>query len=198
MSAYSRGKVTKSLDRFLSMVKSIPNPRVLELGTLRQHVNCTMHHEFVPHASVFHGTDIRNGQDVDIVADVHKLTEVIKPESYDVIISCSTFEHFKYPNLAAHEIMKVLTIGGTLFIQTHHCFPLHAYPYDYYRFSAEALESCFGTKNGFSVISTDYSFECQITSDRINDSYDFLNTNLYGMKLSPTPEAFVYELDTDL
>ncbi len=52
------------------------------------------------------------GIDVDIVADVHKLSQTTGEEQFDIVISCSSFEHFKYPHLAAHEIMKALKTGG--------------------------------------------------------------------------------------
>ena len=140
-------------------------------------------------------------EDVDFVADIHKLSEVTGGESYDVVISCSSFEHFKYPHLAALEISKTLKPNGAVFIQTHCCFPLHAYPYDYFRFSSEGLESCFGTKNGIAVQSTNYEFPCTITSQAFPGTSlrsSSLNINLFGIKTDKTPVNFIYELDTNL
>ena len=95
------------------LVADIVAPRVLELGTLRSiESRSTMHRDLVPHASEFLGTDIKSGPDVDIVADVHRLTDTVGSESFDVIVSFSTFEHLKYPHVAAHEIMKALREGG--------------------------------------------------------------------------------------
>ena len=190
----------QAIEAFLDYVSKMDKPRVLELGTLRSKPErSTMHKSFVPHATVFHGTDICQGLDVDFIADVHKLSSFVGEASYDVIISCSTFEHFKYPHLAAHEISKVLRMQGCVFIQTHSCFPLHAYPYDYFRFSVEALAGCFGTKNGIDVINTNYEFQCQILADAVGmKSTNWLNSNLFGIKNSKTPATFVYELDANL
>ncbi|HEY42978.1 MAG TPA: class I SAM-dependent methyltransferase [Anaerolineae bacterium] len=174
-------------------------PRVLELGTKRSIPDrSTRRDKWVPNASEYLGSDIESGVDVDIVADVHRLTEVVGEEQFDVIISCATFEHFKYPHLAAHQVMKALKIGGLLFIQTHHTFPLHAYPYDYFRFSREALAGLFGTEMGFRVIETKYEFPARVYSSQIPTSFRapaYLNVCLYGEKVGTTPKEYIYEFD---
>ncbi len=173
-------------------------PSVLELGT-RQSVpgRSTMHRDWVPHAFEFIGTDIQGGPDVDVVADVHSVSRVVGEERFDVILSCSTFEHFKYPTLAAHELMKALKVGGLLYLQTHQSFPLHAHPSDYFRFSQEALASLFGTTMGFHVVATNYDFPVRMYSRRdaaLQSSQAFLNTTLWGEKRAPTPQEYRYEL----
>src|SRR5262245_32449666 len=121
------------LEDFLARCRTLKSPRVLELGTRRSVASrSTRHDDWVPHAREYLGTDRAAGADVDLVADVHGLSAVTGVEQFDVVISCSTFEHFKYPHRAAHEVMKVLRLGGVLFIQTHQSFPLHAYPQDYF------------------------------------------------------------------
>ncbi|SLM29988.1 Methyltransferase type 11 (modular protein) [Desulfamplus magnetovallimortis] len=188
------------LENFIKKCRLINTPMVLELGTKRSVAGrSTRHDEWIPHAAEYIGTDIEPGADVDIVADVHRLSDFTGTEKFDVIISCSTFEHFKYPHLAAHEVMKALRINGLLFIQTHQTYPVHAYPNDYFRFSKEALEGLFGSRMGFNVIATDYEFPAQIYSDRVTSlSHDpaFLNSRLYGEKVSTTPENYIYELDS--
>jgi hypothetical protein len=173
-------------------------PRVLELGTKRSLLDrSTMHCDFVPHAAEYLGTDIEPGVDVDIVADVHRLSQVVGRESFDIIISCSTFEHFKYPHLAAHEVLKSLRVGGLVFIQTHQSFPLHAFPYDYFRFSREALSGLFSTRMGFVLHGTDYEFPCSIVSEADPGGRDhpaWLNVRLFGEKVEPTPSEYIYEL----
>lgn len=177
----------------------LKQPRVLELGTRRsQETRSTKHENLVPNAGEFLGTDIQEGIDVDVVADVHKLSKVVGEKQFDIIVSCSSFEHFKYPHLAAHEVMKTLKIGGLLFIQTHQSFPLHAYPFDYFRFSREALAGLFGTKMGFNVIATDYEFPVRLFSQREAEGFlgaAFLNSRLLGEKVGETPADYVYEYD---
>jgi SAM-dependent methyltransferase len=186
------------MDEFLARSRLLEKPSVLELGTKRSiPTRSTKHDDFIPHAGQYLGTDIEAGIDVDIVADVHCLTRVTGVEQFDVIISCSTFEHLKYPHLAAHEIMKALKVGGLLFIQTHQTFPLHAYPFDYFRFSREALSGLFGTKMGFHVIATDYEFPVRLYTPREAILYRlaaYLNVRLLGEKTSPTPNDYIFEL----
>ena len=186
------------MDDFLARCRKLDKPRVLELGTKRSiATRSTRHEAFVPHAGEYLGTDIEAGVDVDIVADLHCLTKVTGEEQFDVIISCSTFEHLKYPHRAAHEVMKALKIGGLLFIQTHQSFPLHAYPSDFFRFSREALAGLFGTRMGLHVIATDYEFPVRHYTPRdkwLNREEAYLNVRLLGEKTSATPAEYIYEL----
>lgn len=193
------GAPASSLDHdFIARCAELQAPRVLELGTLQSVPGrSTLHRDWVPHASEFLGTDIEAGADVDLVADLHRLSQVVGAESFDVILSASTFEHLKYPTLAAHEIMKTLRVGGLLFIQTHQSFPLHGYPSDFFRFSQDALASLFGTSMGFRVEATDYDFPVRLYSRRmpgIQVLPSFLNVTLWGDKTAPTPEEYRYEL----
>lgn len=186
------------LDRFIQRCQAMSAPFVLELGTKRSVPDrSTKHDMWVSDAGVYIGTDIEGGLDVDVVADVHRLSQAFGEEQFDIVISCSTFEHFKYPQLAAHEIMKILRKGGILFIQTHQTFPLHSYPYDYFRFSREALAALFGSRMGFSVLETDYEFPAAIHSERephLAAQPAFLNVRLYGKKTDTTPPVYIYDL----
>lgn len=187
------------LDEFITRCQAMDYPRVLELGTKRSKPErSTKHDEWIPNAGEYLGIDIEEGVDVDIVADVHCLSETVGEEQFDVIISCSTFEHFKYPHLAAHEIMKVLKINGVLLIQTHQTFIPHAFPYDYFRFSREALAGLFGESMGFRVIATDYEFPARIFAPSlpaVRRGKGFLNVRLFGEKIGKTPQNFIYEFD---
>jgi hypothetical protein len=195
----SEGEPSSDLEqRFVARCLQLNAPSVLELGTLQSVPGrTTMHRDWVPNASEFLGTDIEAGPDVDIVADLHRLSDVVGSERFDVIISASTFEHLKYPTLAAHELMKVLKVGGQIYIQTHQSFPLHGYPNDYFRFSQDALVSLFGTQMGLEVIATNYDFPVRLYSrrDQIAPRMPaFLNTTLWGEKRAPTPDEYRYEL----
>ncbi len=195
----SDGEASSDLERrFTARCADVLSPSVLELGSLQSVPGrSTLHRDWVPHASEFLGTDIEDGPDVEIVADLHRLTDVVGPERFDVILSCSTFEHLKYPTVAAHELMKALKVGGLLFVQTHQSLPLHGYPNDYFRFSQDALASLFGTQMGFEVIATNYDFPVRLYSRRVATTQHmpaFLNTTLWGEKRAPTPDEYRYEL----
>lgn len=186
------------LVELVSRARDLERPRVLELGTLRSEPErSTLHRDLIPHAAEHLGTDLAAGPDVDLVADVHRLTAVTGAERFEVILSFSTFEHLKYPHLAAHELMKALTVGGLLFIQTHQAYPLHAYPHDYFRYSREALAGLFGTEMGFRVVATDYEFPAAIRARQVPalaHRESWLNVRLLGGKVAPTPDLYRYEL----
>jgi len=174
-------------------------PRILELGVRRTSPDrSTRHDRLFPNAGEYLGTDIEKGADVDFVADVHRLTTVTGLEAFDVILTESGFEHFKYPHLAAHEIMKALRIGGVVFAQTHQTFPIHAVPYDYFRFSTDALRSLFGAKMGMNVLACSYFSPAAIYS-RVDpggkDCPAFLHVNICAEKIAPTPHEYIYEYD---
>lgn len=192
--------MSNSLGMFLDIAKAMPRPRVLELGTKRSiPERSTFHKYWVPHAREYLGTDFEPGVDVDIVADLHRISTVTGQEQFDIIVSVATLEHVKYPHLVAHELMKILRIGGIIFILTHQTYPLHAYPYDFFRFSKEALSGLFGTKMGCRVLAEDYEYPAKILSDEVPhlvEAESYLNVRLCAEKIAPTPSRYVYELGT--
>ena len=195
----SAGEASSDMEaRFMARCRELEAPSVLELGTLQSVPGrSTMHRDWVPHAGEFLGTDIEAGADVDIVADLHRLSEVVGEERFDVILSASTFEHLKYPTVAAHELMKALKVGGVIYVQTHQAYPLHGYPHDYFRFSREALASLFGTQMGMEVVATNNDFPIRLYSRRVpglQTGPAFLNTTLWAEKRAPTPTEYRYEL----
>jgi hypothetical protein len=184
--------------RFIARCREFAAPSVLEMGT-KQSIpgRSTMHRDWVPHASEFLGTDIQPGADVDIIADAHRLSDVVGRERFDIILSGSVFEHLKYPTLAAHEVMKSLKVGGAFFIHSHQTFFLHGYPSDYFRFSREAMASLFGTEMGVEIIETNYQYPVHLYTRRtpgMQFAPAFVNTTIWGEKRAPTPEDYRYEL----
>ncbi len=182
-------------NRFVLTVREVQGARILELGTRRSNVNRpTISRHLFPDAAEYIGTDFQDGVDVDVVADAHSLSGSFAPEYFDAIISLSTFEHLKYPFLAAHEILKCLKIGGRLFVQTHQTFQLHAYPSDYFRFSIEALAAMFPEQMGFRTEVALHEFPAEIHSVLGVTKPAFLNSCISGIKFAATPEQFVYDL----
>lgn len=189
-----------SLRLFAPQMRRLAAPHILELGTRRSNpAVSTMRRDWVPHAARYIGTDLEPGLDVDVVADVHRLSQHFASEEFDAVISTSTFEHVKYPWVAALEIAKVLKPGGYFFIQTHHTFVVHAYPNDYWRFTTDGLKALFGPAIGFEVVVAHYSFPCTILSKERPEQAgrpSFLNVCLLARKVQPTPERFLLDFTT--
>lgn len=147
-------------------------------------------------------TDYQNGMDVDVVCDLHKIDGIFEKESFDLILSCSTFEHLKYPQLCSHNLMNILKIGGRILIQTHQTFPLHGYKYDYFRFSREAIKAIFSSKMNFTTITSYFTNDCVIISHEKIENWNnvaesYLNVFYIGEKNDKTPDEYIYDINED-
>jgi hypothetical protein len=179
------------------------NFKILELGTKRSiNSSPTNKKSYFSHIKnlEYVMTDYQNGIDVDIICDLHKTDNIFEKDSFDLILSFSTFEHLKYPQLCSHNLMKMLKIGGRIFIQTHQTYPLHGYKYDYFRFSREALKSIFSKKMNFVTITSYFNHDCiiiphnsQTVWNDVAESY--LNVVYIGEKSGKTPEEYIYDID---
>jgi hypothetical protein len=98
------------------------------------------------------GCDIHPGPGVDFAVDVHTLTRVVDPASFDGVFSVAVLEHLAAPWLAAAEINSVLRIGGLTLHLTVQTWPVHEQPNDFWRMSDRGLEALFGPAAGFEVV----------------------------------------------
>lgn len=64
----------------------------------------------------------------------HKLDE-----RFDLVIAEMVFEHLKYPYRAGKNVFDMVTDGGQFLISVPFMFPIHRYPIDCTRWSAEGL-----------------------------------------------------------
>jgi len=108
------------------------------------------------------GNDIHPGPNIDVVADVHALTETITPASLDGIFSAAVLEHLAAPWLAAVEINRALKIGGETLHVTHQTWPIHEMPNDFFRMSDRALRFLFGPATGFEVMECRMAYPVQV------------------------------------
>lgn len=152
---------------FYEKLSKLPNQRILELGTRRVEGNPSTVRRHLAHpSSTYIASDFAAGDDVDVVADAHRLTDTFERNSFDLIWACSVFEHLARPWIVAKEMAAVTKPGGSIFVHTHQAFPLHSFPYDYFRFSREALELLF-VDAGMKVLGSGYQFPAKITADQL-------------------------------
>ena len=119
--------------------------------------------------------------EVQIVSDLEKIDEATDLK-FDGIFCTATLEHVKRPWVAFQAMFNLLKKGGLLFIDTHHTFPIHGYPHDYFRFSTEALKF-MAEDSGFKTLLTEYQFPSKIVPPpevtRWNVAAEsYLNTNI--------------------
>lgn len=159
------------LGTFKDICVAFESPDVLELGAKQSIVGrSTLHKDWIPHAKTYIGTDFESGADVDFLADVHNLSAELDkqdkyPKRYDIIVAPSVFEHFYNPFKAMEEIGKYLKKGGLVFVSTHNCYPIHAYPYDYWRFTTESLKYLVEQAK-LQMIDAGYFFPAKVVSER--------------------------------
>ena len=194
--------MNRSLAALHRALTAMPAPRILELGA-RRVPGCasSLHRHWAPHASEFLGSDYQEGEDVDVVADVHALSEAFGANRFDAIICCSTFEHIKYPWIAAVEVARCLRMGGAVFVQTHQSYPLHGAPFDYWRFSSECLANLFNEEIGMSTVAACHEFPAQIHAHRDHGALEqlpaFLNSCLCSVKVAETPAEWMGSFRTE-
>ena len=194
--------MNRALAAFDRAIAAMNRPRVLELGAKRTPgAPSSLHRHWVPGASEFVGTDYQAGEDVDVVADVHSLSETFGAHRFDAIICCSTFEHIKYPWIAALEIARCLRMGGVVFVQTHQSYPIHGAPFDYWRFSSECLANLFSVEIGMSTLAACHEFPCQIQAHPDHGPLEtlpaFLNSCLCSVKVGETPVDWAGAMRTE-
>ena len=86
------------------------------------------------------GADMREGPGVDRILDLHNIE--LPSESVGTVLCLDTLEHVEYPHQALREIHRVLSpANGVVVISSVMDFPIHDYPYDYWRFTPTAFES---------------------------------------------------------
>lgn len=99
------------------------------------------------------GFDIYPGENVDVVGDIHKLSQNFKEqEKFDLIFCSAVFEHLYAPWLAAEEMACLLKVGGRIFVETHFSWRVHERPWNFFQFSDMGLRALFNEGLGFKVI----------------------------------------------
>jgi hypothetical protein len=144
------------------------------------------------------GVDILPGENVDVVGDVHFLTELVDGP-VDGVMSISTFEHLIMPWLAAAKINSVLSAGGLVYTASHQTWPIHDAPWDFFRFSDNAWRGIFNEATGFEIIGAEMAEACLSTpalqlpdndATRIDPHPGYLRSVCLARKIGPASAYF--------
>jgi len=137
--------------RYLYEIGNKSGMRILEIGSREVTGESIARKEFS--MAKYVGFDYYPGRNVDIVGDAHKLSSYFEgEEKFDIVYSSACFEHFAMPWIVATEIMKVLKVGGIVFIETHFSYSSHERPWHFFQFSDMALRVLFSEALGFECI----------------------------------------------
>lgn len=89
------------------------------------------------------GVDMLPGEGVDQVQDMEHPAAAGALGQFDHVECLSVLEHARRPWFVAEVIEACMLPGATLFVSVPFCWPIHAYPDDYWRISPAALEVLF-------------------------------------------------------
>lgn len=135
---------------FLSERFNKPGCRILEMGS-RVVTGANLSDRF--DKADYTGFDIYEGPNVDVVGDAHRLSSYF-PEGtqFDLIYTSAVFEHLAMPWIVANEMIKLLKVGGHIFVETHYSYSAHERPWHFFQFSDQALKVLFSPAHGIECI----------------------------------------------
>ena len=129
--------------------------RILEIGS-RNVTGANFREKF--NDAEYIGFDFYEGENVDIVGDVHKLVNYFSEnDKFDLIYSSAVFEHLHMPWVVAEQIQKLLKLDGYVFVETHFSFSSHERPWHFFQFSDLGLRALFNDGLGFDLIDSGMS-----------------------------------------
>lgn len=98
------------------------------------------------------GVDMQPGHGVDVVADIHS-PPAEWTGRFTGIVCSEVLEHVQRPWIALPQIRSLMQPGALLIVTVPACFPQHAFPDDYYRYTESGLRALMEF-SGFSDIKT--------------------------------------------
>ena len=94
---------------------------------------------FPPDFVEYTGLDIEAGNNVDLVVkDPYKWTE-LEDNTFDIVMSGSTFEHIEFFWLTFEEMVRVLKPKGYIFLLVPKVHVQHRFPIDCWRFYPDSM-----------------------------------------------------------
>lgn len=127
------------------------------------------------------GVDIGADSNVDIIADAHDLRSLFAENSVESVYSSAVIEHLVSPIDFVLEANKVLVIDGYFLACAPCIWPLHAEPWDFWRFTQHGWQGLLNESTGFEIIEV-----CEFGEASVVPAMPFW-TGGTRMALSPSP-----------
>jgi SAM-dependent methyltransferase len=185
---------------FIEETERRPAGRILEVGSRARSGN--IYKGNFRNYKEYVGLDVIEGENVDVVGDIHQLSRYFGEERFDFVYSISTFEHLAMPWKAVLEINKVIATGGWLYIATHPCWPPHERPWDFWRFSEEGFQVLLNPLTGFEVLECSAGLPCSIVpfghEEAMNglcEQRANLGISVIAKKIGPSDRRLAWDVD---
>lgn len=133
---------------YLQQLYNKPGMEILEVGS--RIVTGSCFRKLFTNAH-YTGFDYYSGDNVDVVGDAHKLSTYFD-KKFDLIFSGAVFEHLAMPWQVSLEMIKLLKLGGVLFVETHYSYSSHERPWHFFQYSENALNVLFPEKFGIKCL----------------------------------------------
>lgn len=160
--------------------------KVLEVGSLDVNGSPRWIIELLEPESYI-GVDMRLGPKVDLICNACNLVAIFGAESFDVVVSTEMLEHAEDWRKAVSNMKRVLTPGGLLLITTRSPgFPLHDYPGDHWRFTAQDAQGIFADMEELEIIEDQMAPGILV---RARKPMEFLETDLTTIEVAPVPRS---------
>lgn len=159
----------QTIHRFIAQVAP-EHGRVLEVGALDVNPDDPRYGAFPRFGDDYIGVDMREGANVDVVANAHSLP--FDDASFDCVVSSEMLEHDDAFWLSMSEMGRVLKPGGALILTARgNGCPEHGCPSDYYRFMPQAVKVLYDLAG------------CDLTTQQ--DDTEYPGFLAYGVKRCP-------------
>jgi hypothetical protein len=139
-------------EKFFQYMRASTDGVALEIGARAR--SGVVRRELFGDKVKYHGFDILEGENVDIVGDAHELSRHFSSNTFDFCYSISVFEHLMWPWKVVLELNNVMKVGGLAFMQSHPTWPKHEMPWDFFRFWDSGWKALFCAATGFRVLDT--------------------------------------------
>ena len=139
-------------DHFVACVND-EGRSVLEIGSRDVSPGGATKRVQFPGAASYTGFDYYGDENTDVVGDAHRLSSYFQGRRFGASFSFALLEHLAMPWLFPIEVNKVLEPGGLTMHCTHQAWPAHELPWDFFRFSDNALRVLFCRALGFETVS---------------------------------------------
>jgi SAM-dependent methyltransferase len=137
------------LDKLLSSHEQMMHGICLDLGGEKIGTRSKFKPNLVP-GDLWYYLNIDFAVGPDLIADAHSLPFVC--DLFDCVVCCEVLEHLQDPLLCSREIFRVLKPDGVLLISAPFMFPIHADPFDYYRFTPQGLVKMLNDYSNLEII----------------------------------------------